>query len=68
MLHGWHLMGYCLKYKSLLLISNIFIIIIFIWFIMPNLNIALINNNIKKDIEANAYLYTEIEIKDKWGM
>lgn len=51
----------------LLLVFNIYIIIFFIWGVLPNLNIGLVDNNIKKEIEANVYIYTEIEIKDEWS-
>jgi uncharacterized membrane protein len=52
----------------LLLVLNIFVISIVVFMILPNFNLKLINNNITKDIDANVYLYTEIEIENDWGV
>jgi len=50
-----------------LLSKYIFAIFFLIWMILPNLNINLIEHNIKKGIDANVYLYTELEIKKEWS-
>ena len=56
------------KIKGLyLLFINIFVVGCFVFFILPRLNIDIINHNIAKNIEANVYLYTEIEIKKEWS-
>jgi|GEM_PF-5908286 hypothetical protein len=52
----------------LLLVLNIFVISIVVFMILPNFNLKLINNNITKDIDANVYLYTEIEIENEWSV
>ena len=46
---------------------NIFVVLSFVFYILPKLNIEIINHNIHKDIDANVYLYTEIEIKKEWS-
>jgi len=43
------------------------IIFIIIFFILPSLDIEIINHNIKKDIDANVYLYSEIKIQKEWS-
>ena len=70
MLRGWHLVGFYLQNrikKYLLLILSIACIIGVIFGVMPNVNLDLINNNIKKDIEANIYFYSEFNIKKEWS-
>lgn len=57
-----------IKIKGLyLLIINILLIFSVVFIILPSLDIGIINNNIKKNIEANVYLYTEIEIQKEWS-
>ncbi len=56
------------KIKGLyLLFINIFLVLSLVFIILPSLDIGIINHNIKKNIEANVYLYTEIEIKKEWS-
>lgn len=56
------------KIKGLcLLFINIFLLISFIFIILPGLNFSVVKHNIEKDIEANVYLYTELEINSEWG-
>lgn len=57
------------KMKNIFLLwLNIFIVMSFIYIILPSFNLDLINNNIKKDIDANVYLYTEINIEKEWSV
>lgn len=70
MLPGWLLVEFYLqtKIKGLYwLCLNIFVIFNIVFFILPKLSIGIINNNIEKNIEANVYLYTEVEIKKEWS-
>jgi len=50
-----------------LLLLSILIVVSVVFGILPRLNIKLINHNIEKGIDANVYLYTEIEIKKEWS-
>jgi len=57
-----------IKIKGLyLLLINILLVFSVVFIILPSLDIGIINNNIEKNIEANVYLYTEIEIKKEWS-
>lgn len=63
-------MEFCLQTKVKGLYSlffSIFIVWNLVFYILPRLNIDIINHNINKNIEANVYLYTEIEIKKEWS-
>jgi hypothetical protein len=37
------------------------IVVMTIFVLLPKLNIGIVKHNIEKDIEANVYLYTELE-------
>ncbi|WNL27654.1 hypothetical protein QUR76_08680 [Arcobacter cryaerophilus gv. pseudocryaerophilus] len=50
-----------------LIISSTFLLI-FIWGILPLINTNVTNNSLSKNIDANVYIYSEIEIKEDWSI
>ncbi len=50
-----------------LLISYSIIIFVLLFFILPELDIVVVKHNLEKGIEANVYIYSEINIDNNWS-
>jgi hypothetical protein len=50
------------------LMASVVFLCIFLWGVLPLVNTNVTNNSLLKNIDANAYIYSEIEIKNDWSV
>lgn len=50
------------------LIVSVAFLCIFLWGVLPLVDTNVTSNSILKNIDANVYIYTEIEIKNDWSV